>query len=215
MNFNLKLRIISIITSSYFIINLIYARDFSSDLIKEYQEIVNHQTNANRSKSMAYANIDILVLLMPGAINFDLKTMRNITGDPSLFINDSFYQNWKQNLLGKKYNKAREKEITKLEKLESTKLLSKYESHNQWIKLVQETERIIQEIRKIHGYKLVLLQNTVIKPYSFHNLNRYSILSSNVPNITPIIARYILQKRGMSPDYINKIIKSIKHNFIN
>ena len=100
MSCNIK-AVILFLTIFSCILNSISGRDFSENLIQEYQQFEKRKVEAQTSKLIACVNLDILILLMPEAANFDLMTMRVITGDSSLFINDNFYQNWKRNLIGK------------------------------------------------------------------------------------------------------------------
>ena len=195
-------------------INFVYGRDFSGNLLREYQEIVNHKIEAGASKSIACANLDILILLMPEASKFDLTTMQVIGGNFNLFVDDNFYQEWKQRLIGRTFAKDTENEISKLERLERIKLIDIQESRNQWTKLIKKTEIIINKIGKLNGYKLILNQNTITKPYNFQKLKRFAVVSRNITNITPIIAKYILEKQGLSLESSKKIIQSIEQDFI-
>ena len=214
MNFNLKEIILFLIIFSNCVLYSISGRDFSENLIQDYQQLVKNKMHAKTSKSIACANLDILILLMPEAANFDLITMQSISGNPSLFLHENFYKDWKLNLIGKTHSDNLDKEIIKLENLENIKLLDKDQSDIKWANLIQNTEEIIQEVGKTYGYKLILKQNTIVQPYSFQNLGKYSIISRNIPNITPIIAKHILKKRNLTPIAINKIIKSIEQKFI-
>lgn len=195
-------------------INFVYGRDFSGNLLREYQEIVNRKIEARASKSIACANLDILILLMPEASKFDLTTMQVIGGNFNLFVDDNFYQEWKQRLIGRTFAKDTENEISKLERLERIKLIDIQESRNQWTKLIKKTEIIINKIGKLNGYKLILNQNTITKPYNFQKLKRFAVVSRNITNITPIIAKYILEKQGLSLESSKKIIQSIEQDFI-
>ena len=195
-------------------INFVYGRDFSGNLLREYQEIVNRKIEAGASKSIACANLDILILLMPEASKFDLTTMQVIGGNFNLFVDDNFYQEWKQRLIGRTFAKDTENEISKLERLERIKLIDIQESRNQWTKLIKKTEIIINKIGKLNGYKLILNQNTITKPYNFQKLKRFAVVSRNITNITPIIAKYILEKQGLSLESSKKIIQSIEQDFI-
>ena len=138
MNFDLKTKIYQLIIALNLVINFVYGRDFSGNLLREYQEIVNRKIEAGASKSIACANLDILILLMPEASKFDLTTMQVIGGNSNLFVNDNFYQEWKQKLIGKTYAEDTENEISKLERLERIKLIDMQESRNQWTKLIKK-----------------------------------------------------------------------------
>ena len=214
MNFEIKTKIYQLIIVLHLMINFIYGRDFSGNLLHEYQEIVNRKIEAGASKSIACANLDILILLMPEASKFDLTTMQVIGGNSNLFVNDNFYQEWKQKLIGKTYAEDPENEISKLERLERIKLIDIQESRNQWTKLIKKTEIIINKIGKLKGYKLILNQNTITKPYNFQKLKRFAVVSRNITNITPVIAKHILEKQGLSLESSKKIIQSIEQDFI-
>ena len=90
MNFDLKTKIYQLIIALNLMINFVYGRDFSGNLLREYQEIINRKIEAGASKSIACANLDILILLMPEASKFDLTTMQVIGGNSNLFVNDNF-----------------------------------------------------------------------------------------------------------------------------
>ena len=141
---------------------------------------------------------------MPEASKFDLATMQVIGGNSNLFVNDNFYQEWKQKLIGKTFTEDTENEISKLERLERIKLIDMQESRNQWTKLIKKTEIIINKIGKLNGYKLILNQNTITKPYNFQKLKRFAVVSRNITNITPIIAKCILEKQGLSLELVKK-----------
>ena len=213
-NFDLKTKIYHLIIALHLMINFVYGRDFSGNLLREYQEIVNRKIEAGASKSIACANLDILILLMPEASKFDLTTMQVIGGNFNLFVDDNFYQEWKQRLIGRTFAKDTENEISKLERLERIKLIDIQESRDQWTKLIKKTEIIINKIGKLNGYKLILNQNTITKPYSFQKLKRFAVVYRNITNITPIIAKYILEKQGLSLESSKKIIQSIEQDFI-
>ena len=211
MSFNLKIYFTIFFFLSY---QFTDTRDFSKSLLTEYKKLIDTKNNSQISTSIACANLDILMLLMSNALNFDMVSMQKIYSNPKLYVNPDFYQNWKQNLIGQTSDAVLEKEIIKLEKLENVRLTDVNESLNQWKTLSKQTEEIIHEIGIANGYQLVLRQNTLLKPYSHQNLSEYSVVSKNIPNITLKVAKHILQSRGLTPNSISKILQSLEKNFI-
>ncbi len=211
MSFKLRIYFTIIFFLSY---QFTHGRDFSKSLLTEYKKLINTKNNSQVSTNIACANLDILILLMSNALNFDMVSMQKIYSNPKLYVNPDFYQNWKQNLIGQKSDAVLEKEIIKLERLENIRLTDVNEGLNQWKILSKQTEEIIHEIGIANGYQLVLRQNTLLKPYNHQNLSKYSIVSKNIPNITLKVAKHILESRGLTPNSINKILQSLEKNFI-
>lgn len=180
------------------------SRSFSNQLLSDYKQLTINRSLVGTHKKIARVSIDMLVLLMEEASHFDFKTMRKIQQSPNLFIDSDFYSNWKYLLRGQSVNQSTEAELSQLQKLEKVTLVDSEKSRLEWSQLLHRTETIIRQVSSKQGFDIVLKQNTVLGPFSVDHLSRFSVVSSNITDITMLVADQILRLRGWSSDKIKE-----------
>lgn len=180
------------------------SRSFSDQLLSDYKQLTKNRSLVGTHKKIARVSLDVLVLLMAEASYFDFKTMRKIQQNPNLFIDSDFYSNWKYLLRGQSVSQSTETELSELQKLEKVTLADSEKSRLEWSQLLHRTENIINQVSSKQGFDIVLKQNTILRPFSIGHIPRFSVVSSNITDITMLVADQILQLRGWSSDKIKE-----------
>lgn len=190
------------------------SRSFSNQLLSDYKQLTKNKALAGTHKKIALVSLDILHLLMAESSYFDFKTMRKIKENPNLFIKADFYSNWKNLLKGKSVDKSTELELSKLQKLEKVTLIDSKKSQLAWNQILDKTEALIQEVSTKQGYDLVLKQNTAMGSFNLHHLSSFSVVSSNITDITILVADHILRLRGWPNNKIEKFKTLLEEKII-
>ncbi|PCJ18572.1 MAG: hypothetical protein COB02_10560 [Candidatus Cloacimonadota bacterium] len=183
--------------------------EFSSIFLssKKTESILNTTPLISNSKLFAFVQLPILLSFHPEMKRFDNKSKRFINDNPQIFINEHFFQGFSKKLLNQTINSHSFEEISELQKLESTKLMSFLESENHLKAIHQDIQKAISQLTNKHQFKAIFYDNLILSNSdSILNHNKI-IVNKNIQDLTK--EALIILYQNDDQQTLNQVLKAL------